>query len=366
MKVLTILGTRPEIIRLSLVIPKLDKYCEQVIVHTGQNYDHKLSDIFFQELGVRQPDYFLEATGSPAKQIATILVGLENVIEQEKPDKFLVLGDTNSSIGAIIAKRMGIKVYHCEAGNRCYDDRSPEEVNRRIIDCSSDILMPYTQDSKANLVKGGTDLNRIFVTGNPIKEVLDEFQMQINKPGNLTKEHTGLDEELIPHGYMLVTMHRQENVDDKERLDKFIFSFSQLAKKYKIPIIVSTHPRLRQRLIDFKVNEEFDINHLVKFVEPFGFKHFINMERFAKCVLTDSGTVMEECAIYGTPCVILREYHERFECQEYGTCIIAGCNLSRIYTAVKYVIDNNSMCDCPDEYMQDNVSDIICKIILSK
>ena len=365
MKVLTILGTRPEFIRLSLVIPKLDKYCEHIIVHTGQNYDYKLNEVFFEELGLRKPDYFLEATGTFAEQIGTILVKLEDILLKEKPDKFLVLGDTNSSMGAIIAKRMGIKVYHCEAGNRCYDDRSPEEVNRRIIDCSSDVLMPYTQDSKDNLVKGGIDLNRIFVTGNPIKEVLDKFEILPENPDCLTEKDTGFKEDLLDHNYMLVTMHRQENVDDKDRLNKFIFAFHRLAETYKIPIIISTHPRLRQRMKDFDIDLKY-FDKLLHFVEPFGFKHFLNLERFAKCVLTDSGTVMEECAIYGTPCVIIREYHERPECQEYGTCIIAGCDLTRIQTAVRYLTDNDNMCDVPDEYMQDNVSDIICKIILSK
>ena len=216
MKVMTILGTRPEIIRLSLIIPKLDKYCEQVLVHTGQNYDYKLDKIFFEQLGVREPDHYLGAKGTFGEQIGTILAGAEKVMVSEKPDRFLVLGDTNSSLAAIMAKRLGIPVYHMEAGNRCYDDRVPEEVNRRIIDHSSDVLMPYTERSRANLLREGIPGERIYVTGNPIYEVILRYDKQINRSKVMTE--LGLK----ANGYFLVTMHRAENVDIESRLNKLL------------------------------------------------------------------------------------------------------------------------------------------------
>ena len=237
MKVLTVLGTRPEIIRLSRVIPKLDNLCDHVLVHTGQNFDPKLSDLFFKELEIRPPDYHLEVQ-SPAlgEQIGKILSGCERVFAEERPDKLLILGDTNSSLSAIIAKRMGIPVYHMEAGNRCYDDRVPEEVNRRVIDHSSDILMPYTERSRQNLLREGIPGERIYVTGNPINEVLQHYDHQISQASVLNS--LGLK----PKEYFLVTMHRAENVDIEIRLRNIIKALNRLQKEYDLPIIVSTHP----------------------------------------------------------------------------------------------------------------------------
>src|SRR2546425_596812 len=245
MKVLTILGTRPEIIRLSRIIPKLDAVCTQVLVHTGQNYDATLDEVFFNELGVRKPDHYLGARGSFGAQIGTIISGMEQILAQERPDRFLVLGDTNSSLAAIAAKRMGIPVYHMEAGNRCYDDRVPEEVNRRIIDHSSDVLLPYTMNSKQNLLREGIPNDRILVTGNPIWEVIRHYEPGIQASTILA------DLGLKKDGYFLVTMHRAENVDFEERLTKLTEALRLVQTEYALPVIISTHPRTRRRMAEF-------------------------------------------------------------------------------------------------------------------
>jgi UDP-N-acetylglucosamine 2-epimerase (non-hydrolysing) len=245
MKIMTILGTRPEIIRLSCLIPRLDSLGEHVLVHTGQNYDANLNDIFFQQLGLRPPDHYLEAKGTFGEQIGIILAKMEKILHQEKPDKFLVLGDTNSSLAAIMVKRLGIPVYHMEAGNRCYDDRVPEEVNRRLIDHSSDVLLPYTERSRQNLLREGIPGHRIFVTGNPIFEVIQQYEPQIRQSAILSTL------ELTAGRYFLVTMHRAENVDRDERLRSLPTALERLQQLYHVPVIVSTHPRTRQRMQDF-------------------------------------------------------------------------------------------------------------------
>ena len=309
MKVLTILGTRPEIIRLNLILKKLDQRCEHTIVHTGQNYDYTLDGIFLEQLGMRKADYYLGAKGSFPEQIATILTGLEKVLIKEKPDRFLVLGDTNSSLGSIVAKRFGIPVYHMEAGNRCYDDRVPEEVNRRIIDHSSDILMPYTYRSRENLLREGIPGYRIFVTGNPIKEVLDHFQEQIEN--NTIFEKFSLREKK----YFLVTLHREENVDVLTRLQNFVTAFEKLVEEYNLPLIWSIHPRTKKRMSENNIHIK---NPLIHCSEPFGLFEFIKMEKNAFCVLTDSGTVQEECAIFKIPTVTVRDTTERPETIDAG------------------------------------------------
>ena len=248
MKVLTILGTRPEIIRLSRIIAALDECCEHVLVHTGQNYAFNLNKIFFEQLGVRKPDYFLGAKGTFGEQMSVILSEVERVLTKECPDRFLVLGDTNSSIAAVMAKRIGVPVYHMEAGNRCYDDRVPEEVNRRIIDCSSDVLLPYTERSRANLLREGVPGERIYVTGNPIYEVIQFYKEQIESSQILSEL------QLEGKRYFLITMHRQENVDVKERLASLVEAFSRLQAEYDVPVIVSTHPRTRKCLEQFNIS----------------------------------------------------------------------------------------------------------------
>lgn len=355
MKILTILGTRPEIIRLSRIIPKIDKLCNQIIVHTGQNYDYNLNEIFFKQLAVRKPDYFLEATGSFTEQIGIILTKLENIIRNEKPDRFLVLGDTNSSMGAIVAKRLAVPVYHMEAGNRCYDDRVPEEVNRRIIDVSSDILMPYTERSRKNLLAEGISGNRIYVTGNPIFEVLGHYEEEINNSEVLKIENIKAKE------YFLVTMHREENVDKRERLESIIRGLELVQKDYKYKVLISTHPRTRKRLNEFNI--DYDSENLL-FKEPYSFFDFVKLEKNAFCVLSDSGTVQEECAIFGVPNVTLRDSTERPETIECGSNILSGADSNQILMSTRTVINSKANWNAPEEYLKQNVSDTVIKILM--
>jgi UDP-N-acetylglucosamine 2-epimerase (non-hydrolysing) len=355
MKVLTVLGTRPEIIRLSLLIPALDDACDHVLVHTGQNYDPSLKDVFFDQLGVRAPDHYLGARGTLAEQIAGVLTGAERVIVSERPDRVLVLGDTNSGLSAIVAKRLAIPVYHLEAGNRCYDDRVPEEVNRRLIDHASDVLMPYTERSRQNLLREGIAGERIFVTGNPIFEVIQHFEPGIAESRVLQR----LD--LTPGRYFLVTCHRAENVDVESRLRSLAAAFEQLQVQYEIPIVVSTHPRTASRVRDFAVATP---NPQVRFLEPFGFFDFIALERQALCVLSDSGTVQEECAIFGVPNVTIRDVTERPETIECGSNILSGAGTDTVVRAVATVLRLKARWQPPPEYLVPHVSDAQLKIIL--
>ena len=355
MKVMTILGTRPEIIRLCLIIQKLDRHCQQVLVHTGQNFDRNLNDIFMQDLGVRAPDYYMSAKGGFGEQMGIILTEAERIMTAEKPDKFLVLGDTNSSLAAIMAKRLGIPVYHMEAGNRCHDDRVPEEVNRCIIDHCSDVLLPYTQNSKANLLREGIPNHRVLVTGNPIYEVIEHFEPQIRASRIL--ETLGLEKG----GYFLVTMHRAENVDIESRLLSFVESLHILERTYQIPVIVSTHPRTRLRMEKFQVVVD---NPRIRFLEPFGFFDFITLEREARCVLSDSGTVQEECAIFRVPSVTLRDVTERPETLEAGSNMLTGADAQGIVSMVNLVLSEGVDWTPPPEYLEKHVSRTIAKIVL--
>jgi UDP-N-acetylglucosamine 2-epimerase (non-hydrolysing) len=354
MKILTVLGTRPEIIRLSLVIERLDSVCEHVLVHTGQNYDPNLNDIFFQQLGVRAPDAYLDAKGSFGEQLGIILNKIEALMLRHKPDRFLVLGDTNSALAAIVAKRMAIPVYHMEAGNRCYDDRVPEEVNRRIIDHSSDVLMPYTERSRQNLLAEGIPSQRIYVTGNPIKEVIDHYEPQITASSIFEKLSIRRGE------YLLITLHRAENVDEEFRLQGFTSAFDRLQKKYGIPLIVSTHPHTRNRMQAFGVAVD---NPGIRFLEPFGFFDFVALERSAHCVLSDSGTVQEECAIFKVPNVTLRDVTERPETIECGSNILSGCAPDSILRCVETVLAAPPAWNPPGEYLAKNVSQVVLKIL---
>ena len=355
MKILTILGTRPEIIRLSRIIEKLDASCEQVLVHTGQNYDRNLNDVFFEELGVRKPNHYLGARGSFGEQIGTILSETEKVLLKEKPARFLVLGDTNSSLAAIIAKRLGIPVYHMEAGNRCYDDRVPEEVNRRIIDHSSDVLLPYTERSRQNLLAEGIPGERIYVTGNPIYEVIETYEPQIKRSRILAT--LGLKEK----AFFLVTMHRAENVDIEDRLRTFLKSFDVLQREYGMPVVVSTHPRTQLRVGALGLEAA---NPAVRLLQPFGFFDFITLERNAFCVLSDSGTVQEECAIFGVPNVTIRDVTERPETLECGSNVLSGADLEAIPSLVRFVTRANARWEPPVEYTKRNVSDTVIRLLL--
>lgn len=356
MKILTILGTRPEIIRLCRVIELLDTVCEHVIVHTGQNYDFNLDQVFFDQLGVRKPDHHMGARGSVGQQMATIFSSMEELLNQIKPDRFLVLGDTNSSLGAVMAKRMGISVYHMEAGNRCYDDRVPEEVNRRIIDHSSDVLMPYTERSRQNLLAEGIPGRRIYVTGNPIFEVIKHYTPQIEQADPYTQLGVKRDQ------FILVTLHRAENVDLPERLKQLISGVASVAKHFGMPAIISTHPRTRDRLTRFGVKTEGD--PLLRFVEPLPFFEFVSLEKNAFLVLTDSGTVQEECAIFRVPNITMRDTTERPETIEHGTNILAGADPNILLTAAKTVLKTAGTGTAPPEYLVDNVSATVAKIVL--
>jgi UDP-N-acetylglucosamine 2-epimerase (non-hydrolysing) len=355
---MTLLGTRPEIIRLSRIISRLDRLCDHVLVHTGQNYDPGLSDIFFEQLRVRQPDHFLGARGDGfGEQIAAIIAGAARVLEQERPDRLLVLGDTNSGLAAMVAKRLGVTVFHMEAGNRCYDDRVPEEVNRRIIDHSSDVLMPYTERSRANLLREGIESQRIYVTGNPIYEVLRYHDPAIGRSGVLGR--LGLE----PGRFFLVTMHRQENVDVEERLRSLLDALTRIGREYELPILCSLHPRTGSKLKRFGLLDETASPHLVLH-PPFGFAEFVHLERNALCVLSDSGTVQEECCILGVANVTIRDATERPETIECGSGMLSGAEPEAILRCVRAVLGQKGDWRPPPEYLAPNVSRTVTQIVL--
>ena len=355
MKVMTILGTRPEIIRLSRVIPLLDAHAEHLLVHTGQNYDPSLSDVFFADLGVRTPDHYMGARGSMAGQIAGILTSAEQLFAEHKPDRILILGDTNSGLAAMIAARMRIPVFHMEAGNRCYDDRVPEEINRRVIDHTSDVLMPYTYRSKENLVREGVPRERIFVTGNPIFEVLEHYADRIDASDVLDRLGvTGRD-------FFLVTLHRAENVDPPDRLHAFLTGLAQLADEHAKPMIVSVHPRTADAMKRYGLSSESD---RVRLMPPLGFFDFVKLEKNAFCVLSDSGTVQEECCIFGVPNATLRDVTERPETIECGSNILTGADAAMIRTAVSIATTEGRTWTPPAEYLARDVSAVVLRIVM--
>ena len=356
MKVLTVLGTRPELIRLSLIVKKLDQLCDQILVHTEQNYDVNLNDVFIKQLGYRKMDYYLGAKGSFGEQVGIILSKLEIIIIKERPDAFLVLGDTNSSLGAITAKRLGIKVFHMEAGNRCFDDRVSEENNRRIIDSQSDILLPYSQRSRANLIKEGVAGERIYVTGNPIKEVLDHFMFEIDGSDIMQKLN------LEKNKFFLLTLHRSENVDSKIRLAKFVEAFNEIQDKYKMPIIWSVHPHTQREL---DKNPKLKVKRGIRISKPLGFFEFNNLQKNAFCVLSDSGTAPEECSLFGVPVVVLRDAMERPETLDAGSSFVAGCEAEAILRGIEVATKSDNNWQAPQEYLKENVSDTVVRIVLS-
>jgi UDP-N-acetylglucosamine 2-epimerase (non-hydrolysing) len=356
MKVMTIFGTRPEIIRLCLVMRSLDQYCEHITVHTGQNFHESLSDVFIRDLEVRQPDVHLGIRSTSfADQAAQILAKVDVLLEEHQPDKVLILGDTNSALSAIVAARRGIPVFHMEAGNRCYDDRVPEEVNRRLIDHSSTVLMPYTERSKENLVREGIERERIFVTGNPIKEVLDHFSAKIDE-SNVLEEL-----ELRPFDYFIVTLHRAENVDIPERLKLIFDGFSAVSRKFGKQVLVSVHPRTAERIKEQGMEYKED---QIRLLDALGFFDFVKLEKNALAVMTDSGTVQEECAIFGIPNITVRDVTERPETIECGSNIISGASTEAILRAVEVATSQPAAWSPPPEYMVENVAQTVCKIVL--
>ena len=353
MKILTILGTRPEIIRLSLIIKKLDQLCDHKVLHTGQNYDHNLGDLFFDEMGIRKPDVTLDNRDNTyGEQLGAILNGTEKIINEFQPDKVLILGDTNSGLASMVCKRKGIPVYHMEAGNRCYDERAPEESNRKIIDNMSTINMPYTELSRQNLLREGFANNKIIVTGNPIKEVISYYQEEIDCSSII-------DQLALTHGnYIVATAHRAENVDTKESLQNIIDALKDVSQNHKV--VFSCHPRTRSKI------KEFDINcDNIIMVDPMGFFDFVHLEQQCYMAISDSGTVQEELCLFGKPTVTIRETTERPETVMCGSNLISGLNKNNIIRSYAIAKDIRSW-KVPDEYDCDNVSDIIISILLSK
>jgi UDP-N-acetylglucosamine 2-epimerase (non-hydrolysing) len=357
MKIMTILGTRPEIIRLSLVIPLLDRFSQHILVHTGQNYDDRLSQVFFDELGVRKPDVYMGVRAAGfGGQIGQILERSEALFLEYHPDRLLILGDTNSGLAAIIARRLGIPVYHMEAGNRCYDDRVPEEVNRRVIDHSSSVLMPYTNRSRENLLAEGFPRHRVYVVGNPIKQVIDKFSEKIAISAAL--EQLGLERGK----FFLVTLHRAENVDVENRLRALIDGLVLLHGEFGFPVLCSLHPRTRSKIEAFQVNV---VRTGLKFVAPLPFFDFVHLEQNAFCLLSDSGTVQEEACIFGVPNVTIRDVTERPETVECGSNVLSGTASEAILQAVRLVTGQPRKWMPPAEYLQPGVAESACRIVLS-
>jgi UDP-N-acetylglucosamine 2-epimerase (non-hydrolysing) len=355
MRVLTVVGTRPEIIRLSRIVPLLDEHCEHIFVHTGQNFSDNLSRVFFEDLAVRTPDEFIGVdTSTFGRQLATLFEGFEALLDRYNPDRVLILGDTNSALVAFNCNRRLIPVYHMEAGNRCYDDRVPEEVNRRVIDHCSSVLLPYTHRSAANLVREGIGRERIFVTGNPILEVLGHYRTQIDASDAL-KQH-----EVEAARYLLATMHRAENVDTPVIFKRLCGALGEASRLYQLPLILSVHPRIEQRLdrADFGDAD-------IRLVPAMRFFEFVHLEKHAALVLTDSGTVQEECAIFQVPVITIRETTERPETVEAGTNIVASTMPDRILAAARFTQQvSQPLGTAPPEYLEPNVSAKILRILL--
>lgn len=352
LKILTILGTRPEIIRLSRIIPKLDAYCNHYVLHTGQNYDPTLSDIFFKDLNLRQPDKIINSKSTSfSHQLGKILVGVEETIREFNPDKVLILGDTNSGLSSVICERMGIPVYHMEAGNRCYDLTVPEEKNRKIIDAISTINLPYTELSRQNLLREGLPNNNIFVTGNPIKEVIDFYQEQIDASTILDTLNLKKDQ------YIIATAHRAENVDNEQRLKNILESLVEISKDY--PVIFSCHPRTKEKLKDINISAPN-----VSVCEPFGFFDFVKLEKNSVLAISDSGTVQEEMCLFGIPTITIRKTTERPETVWCGSNLVSGLDKAAILNSYKQATAICKKWKIPEEYNKNNVSDTVVNILL--
>lgn len=361
MKIITILGTRPELIRLSIILKKLDELVDHVLVYTNQNYDYNLSGKIFEDLKIRKPDYYFdkEAT-SFADFFSNAILEIEKIIIKEKPDKLLILGDTNSGLLSIIAQKLGVAVYHMEAGNRCYDERLPEEANRKIIDSISKYNLPYTENSKQNLLNEGYHKNFIFKTGNPIFEVLNYYNDEIEKSIMLYEWNIQDTNTDVVDKYVLVTVHRSENVDDLEILSNIVDAINEIS--IIIKVVVSLHPRTKSKIKKFNLN--FNDNVIVS--QPMGFFDFISFEKNASLVITDSGTVQEECCIFGVPTITIRESTERQETIECGSNILCGTKKEKIVEAFYASLHRNNKWYIPNDYLVENVSDTIINILIGK
>lgn len=358
MKVITILGTRPELIRLSRVLARLQEHADHILVHTGQNYDYELNEVFFSELGIQEPNYFLGIdTSSLGKVLGEILIKVEEVLQKEKPDAILILGDTNSSIAGIIAKRMRIPIFHMEAGNRCFDQNVPEEINRKIIDHVADFNLVYTEHARRHLLSEGMDHRRIYLTGSPIYEVLAHYKNEIDSS-------KVLDElQLKKNGYYLVSFHREENIDNRENLESILNILATLDQEEGLPIIVSTHPRTKKRLDQHKGLSE---SKNISFLKPFGFYDYVKLQKNSKCVLSDSGTISEESAMLSFPAISLRKSMERPEAMDAGTIILSGLEPKSVCESIATVVaehQERSYQNIPAEYQVEDTSWRVLKLI---
>jgi UDP-N-acetylglucosamine 2-epimerase len=360
LKVMTVVGTRPEVIRLSRIIYKLDIFCDHILVHTGQNYDYELNEIFFNELNIRKPDLFLSAAGSNAAEtIGQIIISIDRALDHFKPDALLVLGDTNSCMAVIPAKRRKVPVFHMEAGNRCFDLRVPEEINRKIVDHTSDINLTYSSIAREYLLREGFPPDQIIKTGSPMREVIDYFLPQINHSKVLESL------ELKSSKYFLVSCHREETVNSPNNLKKLFKILNYLAVNYGIPIIVSTHPRTRNCIKELNLSA----NELVRFHKPFGFLDYVMLQCQAKVTLSDSGTITEESSILNFPALNLREVHERPEGLEEGVVMFVGLSLDRVIQGLNIIESQRRGADrdirLVDDYSSNNVSEKVLRIIHS-
>ena len=356
-KVLTILGTRPEIIRLSRVLPTFDKYFDHKVFYTGQNYDENLSDILFKDLNLRNPDYYLEKVGkNNIRTISKILIETDKILKEVKPDALFILGDTNSSLSSIVAKKKQIPIFHYEAGNRCFDDRVPEEANRKIVDSISDINLTYSKISREHLIREGFQSNRVINVGSPMLEVLQYFKNKIDKSNILKKLKLKKDE------YIVLSSHREENVDNIANFKNLLNIFKLLNDTYNYKIIVSVHPRIRDKVE--KINKK-KLNKII-FCKPFSFTDYIKLQINSKMVLSDSGTINEESSILNFKAINIRNSHERPEADEEGTSIMSGLDVERVNQAVNFFTNNKvEKKNMVDDYKNQNISDKLVKIVMS-
>ena len=361
LKVMTIVGTRPEIIKLSQVMKELDRHVDHTIVHTGQNYDYELNELFFEQLDIRKPDIFLEAAkGTASETIGDIIIKSDNIFNEIQPDAVLIYGDTNSCLSVISAKKRKIPVFHMEAGNRCFDQRVPEEINRKIVDHLSDINLPLSEQARDYLIAEGIKPETIIKTGSPMTEVLNTNMKNIKSSDILEREGLKLKK------YIVMSIHREENVDSPKNLSDLLESIDELTKKYKMPIIISTHPRTKKKLEDIEYQNE---NPLIRFSKPYGFHEYNNLQMNAFCVISDSGTIAEEASILNLPAVTIRQAHERPEGMDETTVIMSGLNKTRVIDAVEVATAHNSQdiraIKPVKDYEADNVSKKVLRIILS-
>lgn len=356
---MTIIGTRPEIIRLACVMQELDKYVNQVIVHTGQNYDYELNEIFFKELDIRKPDYFMNVDiSSLGNVLGGILIKAEEIMRAEQPDAVLILGDTNSSIAGIMAKRLKIPIYHMEAGNRCFDFNVPEEINRRIIDHIADFNLVYTEHARRHLLSEGLQHRRIYLTGSPMYEVLHKYEDRIM--GSTILKELGLADQK----YFVVSAHREENVDNPAHLQSILTVLNTLAKEYDVPVIVSTHPRTRKRLESVS---DVEMDPRVRFLKPFGFFDYVHLEMHSLCSISDSGTISEEAAVMKFPAVTIREAIERPEALDTGSIIMTGLDPDVVLASIALVMDKHrtdAARQAPAEYEVANCAERVVKLVL--